>query len=166
MADNFEFVDNRIKVIKAMNSRMEATLEEVIGELESQVKRNSRTGQPGSPTKNSWQHRVTSNGEEFEAVVGSPLENAIWEEFGTGEYAITENGGRGGRKGAWYVPVEKVVGYKRPTYKGEVVVVYGKNKQKYYKTDGKKPSRALWKAYSSMKNKMIKKIQMAFKGLK
>ena len=31
-------------------------------------------------------------------TVGSPLENAIWEEFGTGEYALYGNG----RKGGWY----------------------------------------------------------------
>ena len=165
MASKVTFEDFTIKVTGAINDRINAELEGCAGELESQVKRNSRVGQPGAPTKNSWQHKVTKDGNEHIAVIGSPLENAIWEEFGTGEYAITENGGRGGRKGAWYVPVEKVVGYKRPTYNGKVIIVYGKNGQAYYKTNGKKPSRAFWKAYTKTKPKIIKRLQNALKGM-
>ena len=118
MADSkWVFKDNTVKVLSAMDAEMQAVLEECAGLLESQVKRNSRVGQASAPTKNSWQHKVTKDGNEHIAIVGSPLENAIWEEFGTGEHAITENGGRGGRIGAWYVPVEKVVGYKKPHQK-------------------------------------------------
>lgn len=60
------------------------------GELEAQVKRNTRvdTGQ----TKGSWTYKVDeANGE---AMVGSPQENAIWEEFGTGQYALNGDGER------------------------------------------------------------------------
>ena len=160
----WEFNDNTMKVLSAMDDTIQAVLEECAGELESQTKRNSRVGQPGAPTKNSWQHKVTKDGDEHIAAVGSPLENAIWEEFGTGEHAITENGGKGGRIGEWYVPVEKVVGYKRPTYNGKVVIVYGKGGKKYYKTNGKKPSRAFWKAYTKLKNKIIKRIQSKMSG--
>ena len=160
----WKFNDNTLKVLSALDDEAQAVLEELAGELESQVKRNTRIGQPGAPTKNSWQHKVTKDGNEHIAVVGSPLENAIWEEFGTGEHAITENGGRGGRKGAWYVPVEKVVGDHPPTYNGKVIIVHGKNQKAYYKTNGKKPSRAFWKAYTSQKNKIIRRIQNKIGG--
>ena len=161
--DDVIFEDFTIQVQGEMNDCAVAALEEAAGELESQVKRNSRVGQPGAPTKNSWRHKVDET--SLTAYVGSDEENAIWEEFGTGEHAITENGGKGGRQSPWYVPVEKVVGYKRPTFNGKVVIVYGKNNKKYYKTNGKKPSRAFWKAYTSKKTSLIKLIQNKFKGM-
>ena len=131
-----EFHDYTIKVKDVMDDRINAVLEECAGELESQVKRNTRvkTGK----TKNSFQHKVVEA--EHTAYIGSDEENAIWEEFGTGEYALKGNG----RKGGWfYVDAE-----------GEG-----------HFTHGKKPTRAFWKAYTSMKNKIIKPIQEFMKGL-
>ena len=136
MAD-VEFQDFSIKVKGAMASLSESVLEEVAGELESQVKRNTRvdTGQ----TKNSWTHHVKASKEETTATIGSPLQNAIWEEFGTGEYALGGNG----RKGGWFYKDAKGIGHF---------------------THGKKPSRAFWNAYTTLKNKIIKHIQDVFKG--
>lgn len=130
-----EFEDFTIKVINAMDDKINAALEEVAGELESAVKRNTRvdTGQ----TKNSWQHRVDTA--EHIAYVGSGLENAIWEEFGTGEHSLS-----GGRKGGWK---------------------YKDAKGNWHFTYGKKPSRAFWKAYTSKKNKIINHLQKALKEL-
>ena len=158
MAD-VEFEDFSIKVKNAIADITYSALEEAAGELKSQVINNSRVGQPGAPTKNSWKHKVVES--ENAAYIGSSYENAIWEEFGTGEYALNNNG----RKGAWYVPVEEVVGYKKPTYKGKVIIINGKNGQKFYKTNGKKPSRAFWNAYIALKPKIISLIQNKFKGL-
>lgn len=112
-------------------------LEESAGELESQVKRNTavKTGQ----TKNSWTHRVSSSETEHTATIGSPLENAIWEEFGTGEYALNGDG----RKGGWFYEDEKGDGHF---------------------TRGKHPRRPFFKAYNSLKNKLIKHMQDIFKG--
>ena len=153
------FEDFSFKVKDAIDDRINIALEECAGELESQTKRNSRVGQAGAPTKNSFKHKVDEL--KHIAYIGSNEENAIWEEFGTGEHALEGKG----RKGAWYVPVEEVVGYKKPTFNGKVVIVYGKNGKKYYKTNGKKPSRAFWNAYTSMKPKIIKRIQNTLKGL-
>ena len=152
-----EFHDYTIQVKAAIDERVNAVLEECAGELESQVKRNTRvdTGK----TKNSFQHKVVDS--EHTAYIGSNDENSIWEEFGTGEHALKGNG----RKGAWYVPVENYHGKKKPTLNGKVIVVYGKGGKAYYKTNGKEPSRAFWKAYTSMKNKIIKRIQDSLKGL-
>lgn len=131
-----EFHDYTIKVQGAINSKIDAVLEECAGELESQVKRNSRvdTGK----TKNSFQHTVDTD--THTAYIGSNNENAIWEEFGTGEYALKGNG----RKGGW---------------------VYKDAEGHFHHTIGKKPSRAFWKAYTSLKNAIIKRIQDSLKGL-
>ncbi len=130
------FEDYTIKVQNVIDDKINAVLEECAGELESQVKRNSRvdTGK----TKNSFQHKVVDS--EHTAYIGSNDENAIWEEFGTGEYALEGNG----RKGGWH---------------------YKDAKGDWHYTTGKKPSRAFWKAYNSLKNKIINHIQSAFKGM-
>lgn len=135
MAD-VEFKDFTIQVKQALDDRINAALEEAAGEIESQVKRNTRvrTGK----TKNSFQHKVVDS--EHTAYIGSNYENAIWEEFGTGEYALEGNG----RKGGWAYVDEK--GERHFTY-------------------GKKPTRAFYKAYTSLKNKIIKQIQESLKGL-
>ena len=131
-----EFHDYTIQVKEAIDNKINAVLEECAGELESQVKRNSRvdTGK----TKNSFRHKVVDS--EHTAYIGSNDENAIWEEFGTGEYALKGNG----RKGGWF--------YEDAEGNGHF-------------THGKEPSRAFWKAYASMKNKIIKHIQDVFRGL-
>ena len=136
MAD-FQFKDYSIEVKNALANVAQSALEEVAGELESQVKRNTvvDTGQ----TKNSWTHRVDSKGDTHVATIGSPLQNAVWEEFGTGEYALNGNG----RKGGWFYEDERDEGHF---------------------THGKHPRRPFWKAYTSLKNKLIKFIQDKFKG--
>ena len=131
-----EFHDYTIKVKNVMDDGINVVLEECAGELDSQYKRNTRvdTGK----TKNSIRHRVDE--EAHIAYVGSYDENAIWEELGTGEYALQGNG----RKGGW---------------------AYMDAKGDWHYTHGKKPSRAFWNAYTSMKNKIIKRIQEFLKGL-
>lgn len=134
------FEDNNIKLQEVMSERITIALEEAAGELESQVKRNTRvdTGQ----TKNSWQHKVTGSMTEGQhiATVGSPLENAIWEEFGTGEYALNHDG----RKNGWR---------------------YRDEKGDWHFTYGKKPSRALHNAVTTKKSKLIKIIADNLKDL-
>lgn len=132
------FEDFSIDVKQAIAGMAEAVLEEVAGELESQVKQNTAvdTGQ----LKNSWTHTVGETDTGYTATVGSPLENAIWEEFGTGEYALNGDG----RKGGW--------AYRHPRT-GEVIW-----------TRGKRPRRAFHKAYTTLKPKLIKYMQSKFKG--
>lgn len=136
MASKIIFEDYTIKVKDAINDRINAVLEECAGELESQVKRNTRvdTGK----TKNSFRHKVVDS--EHIAYIGSDYENAIWEEFGTGEHALEGNG----RKGGWFYVDAKGDGHF---------------------TRGKKPSRAFWNTYTSMKSKIINRIQEFMKGL-
>lgn len=122
-----EFIDNSIKVKAALKASTIAFLYEAAGELEAQTKRN-QTRVDTSATKNGWTHTV--NEAKGVATVGNPLENAIWEEFGTGEYALSGKG----RKGGWF---------------------YKDSKGNGHFTYGKKPLRALNKAFTSLKPKLI-----------
>ena len=133
---NIEFHDFSIQVKGAIDDKINAVLEECAGEIESQTKRNSRvdTGQ----TKNSFQHKIVDS--DHIAYIGSNYENAIWEEFGTGEHALQGNG----RKGGWF---------------------YVDAEGKGHFTHGKKPSRAFWNAFTSLKASIIKRLENALKGL-
>ena len=131
-----EFHDFTTKVLDAMDDTINAVLEECAGELESTAKQNTRVDT--SQTKNNWRHYVDDA--KHEAVIGNPLENAIWEEFGTGEHALHGNG----RKGGWTYVDEKGEGHF---------------------TRGKKPSRAFHHAFTNLKNPIIKRIQEALKGM-
>lgn len=130
------FEDFTIVVTGAIDERVNIALEECAGELESQVKSNIRvdTGK----TKGSWKHHVDD--EKHEATIGSTDQNAIWEEFGTGEYALHGDG----RKGGW---------------------VYRDEKGEYHHTYGKKPTRAFWNACNTLKNAIKTHIQNSLKGL-
>lgn len=136
MASKVEFQDFTIQVQGAIGDRIDAVLEECAGEIESQTKRNTRvdTGK----TKNSFQHHVDTS--SHAAYIGSNYDNAIWEEFGTGEHALQGNG----RKGGWR---------------------YKDAEGHWHYTTGKKPSRAFWNAYNRLKNAIIKRIQDSLKGL-
>ena len=131
-----KFEDNSIKVKAALNRATIQWLYEASGELEAQVKRNTRvdTGQ----TKGSWTYKVDeANGE---AMIGSLQENAIWEEFGTGQYALNGDG----RKTEWK---------------------YKDRSGNWHTTTGKKPTRALNKAFNSSKVKLKKLLETMLKGM-
>lgn len=134
MAD-IKFTDNSVKVKSAMNDAWVKWLYEASMTLESQVVRNTAvdTGQ----LKGSWKTSVDES--KGEAVVGSPLENAIWEEFGTGEYALKGNG----RKGGWS---------------------YQDKKGKWHHTKGKKPRRAMHNAYQTKKTAVIRRAEEIMKS--
>ena len=138
MADSeFKFTDHSIEVTNALRGVAYKAVEEATGELESQVKRNTvvDTGQ----TKNAWTHTVKVDGDVTTGTVGNPLQNSIWEELGTGEYALEGNG----RKGGW---------------------AYQDAKGDWHFTHGKRPKRPFHHAYTTMKNKIIKFLQDQFKG--
>jgi hypothetical protein len=144
-----EFENNILKVKVALDKTVEKFLVEAGTVIKSQAIKN--TSSDTSHTKNVWDYVVDTS--ENMVTIGNPLENAIWEEYGTGEYALE---GRG-KQIAWYVPVELCTGKKKPSFNGEVVVVYGKNKKAYYKTNGKKPKRMLHNAFHTKKSALIRR---------
>lgn len=131
-----KFQDNRVQCKNELGDAMIAFLHEMGGEFVSQTARNSRvrTGQ----TKGSWDYTVDETA--FQVTIGSPLENAIWEEFGTGEYALNGNG----RKGGWYYVDEMGNGHF---------------------THGKTPNRALWNAFQTLKPSIQAAMEEKLKGI-
>ena len=121
-------------VLDKIHTTGEQFLEEVGGEVEAQTKRNTKvdTGK----TKGSWEHIVDTD--KMEVQIGSRYQNALWEEFGTGIYALNGDG----RKTKWV--------YKSP------------KDGKFYTTVGKKPRRALYRAYESKKNAIIREAKRRF----
>lgn len=129
-----QFEDFSIKVKDALEDAALQFLEEAASEVETQARRNSRvdTGQ----LKGSWTHM--RNSAAHEVRIGSHLQNAIWEEFGTGEYAVNGDG----RKGGWS---------------------YQDDKGDWYHTTGKKPNRTLQRAFDSTKGRIINRAKQIFK---
>ena len=123
-------------VLDKIHETGETFLEEVGGEIESQTKRNTKvdTGK----TKGSWEHVV--NTDKMEVQIGSRYKNALWEELGTGIYALNGDG----RKTKW---------------------VYRTEDGKFHATVGKKPRRALFRAFESKKNLIIREAKRRFKEL-
>lgn len=146
-----EFEDYSAKVKSMLDDAVISYLYEAAGEVQGQALRNTRvdTGK----TKGSWQYAVDED--KKEATIGSMLENAIWEEFGTGEYAVNGNG----RKGGWWIEV----GEGKNQISQAVADRYEWARVKKDKNDritavftyGKKPTRALQKAFTS-KKEMLK----------
>lgn len=135
---DIEFVDNRVQVNKALDDAVGAFLLEASAEIVSAAARGSRAD--SGQLKGSWKANV--NESKGEAVIGSELENAIWEEFGTGEYAAKGDG----RKGGWS---------------------YQDDSGNWYHTTGKKPNRTLQRAFDGTKGKIINRAKQIFKeGMK
>lgn len=126
-----EFTDNSAQVKAALTDGVRAFLYESGGELQAQTMRNSRvdTGQ----TRGSYQYKVAENSSESTVHVGSNLQNAIWEECGTGEYALHGDG----RKGGWF--------YKDTRGQGHF-------------TMGKRPNRPLYNAFNSLREKLKRRL--------
>lgn len=136
MGMDIQFINNSIRVKKSLKDKGVAWLNEACGELEGQTKRNSRV--VSGKTKGSFRYAVDE--ERLEGAVGSSYENAIWEEYGTGEYALHGDG----RKGGWF---------------------YVDERGKGHFTRGKRPKRPLYKAFTSLKSKLIKRAQEIFGGV-
>lgn len=134
-----EFEDNRIKVKEALFDAGDAFLHEAAGEIQARTRRNSRVDT--EQTKGSYECKVSESfmaGEQY-AQVGSNLENAIWEEFGTGEYALHGDG----RKGGWFYEDAKGDGHF---------------------TRGKTPNRPLHNAFTSLQGKLVRRFAEILKS--
>lgn len=132
-----QFTNNSIQIKKALREKAIAFLEEAAGEVQTAVHNASRvdTGE----TRGSYTHVVDESA--LEATIGSQEENAIWEEFGTGEYALHGDG----RKGGWFYKDKKGHGHF---------------------THGKTPNRPLEKAFKATKGAIQHRADEIFGDLK
>lgn len=148
------FENNFATVKAALKDEAVAALYEIGAEIKSQAKRNTRVAT--SATKNSFDAVVDDASSEIKLSIGSPKENAIWEEYGTGEYAVNGDG----RKGYWvYVKnsdqeddtnKKSSKEYTLEEAKRVVAILRKKGLEAYY-TKGKKPTKALTKAFEKKK---------------
>ena len=133
-----KFEDYSAQVENAMMQAITAFLEEMAGEVLSGTARNYdsagrvKTGQ----TKGSFDKKVV----EQTAYMGSNYENAVWEEFGTGEYAEMGNG----RKSAWK---------------------YKDDEGNWHTTHGKRGHRPFRNAYESKKKVIIQRAEEVLKSI-
>lgn len=130
------FEDYSDKVKKLTDEACIAALYEAAGEIASAAADNSRVD--SGQLRGSWAFKVDESKES--ADIGSPLENALWEEFGTGEYAAKGDG----RKGGWS---------------------YQDDSGNWHHTTGKKPNRTLFHAFTKNKNALRKALEHRLKGL-
>lgn len=128
--------NNCMQLSKELGSILSGFLEEVGGEVKSQAQRTVRvdTGQ----TKGSYDYKVLETSTGVEVQVGSDLENAIYEEFGTGQYALGGNG----RKTSW---------------------VYKDSRGDWHRTNGKTPTRPIYMSFTKtapkVKNQLLSELK-------
>ena len=133
---NVTFKDFSVQVESAIEDAVKKYMQEAGGEMVAQTVR--RTPVDTGQLKNSWNYEVDSGGKK--CTIGSPLENAIWTEFGTGEHALNGDG----RKGGW---------------------AYEDAKGDWHFTRGKPPKRCLHNAFTANKDKLIRRAEQVLKGL-
>lgn len=110
-----EFRDFSVKVKAALDEESIAWLHECANEVASQAKRNCTTGEDYSAQLRGSYDNVVNEG-KGEAQIGSPLEQAYWEEWGTGEHAAHGDG----RQGWWVFVKGQESGTGGKTYKTKV----------------------------------------------
>lgn len=127
------YKDFSIEVKAKINDQAIAFLHEASSEIETQAKRNSRrkTGK----TSGAFTYEVDEG--DLKSTIGNTEQNALWEEFGTGDYASKGDG----RKGGWF---------------------YVDDQGNGHFTHGKTPTHALQRAFDSRKNAIINYAKQIF----
>lgn len=150
MAKDVVIIDNSLKVKAAINEATIAWLKTWSSEIESQAKRNCKLdGKAGQRLKGSYKSVVDES--KGEAQIGSPLESAFWEEYGTGEYAAHGDG----RKDWWvYVEDQASVAGGGKHYRQNVAEAVAASMRakglNAHATNGRQPSYTLEKSFESV----------------
>lgn len=171
--DDVEFKDFSFKVKAEINDTVLAWLRTWSKEIASQAQRNCKMrteGRLGGELAGSYKAEVNEG--KAEAVIGSPLEAAFWEEYGTGSHADkSKNGGKPGREGWWvYVKdgTHSSTDSKKYATEAEAQEV-AKSMQDAgidaYATNGRDPNYTLEKAFKSVKPKAIADLEKQLKGM-
>ena len=134
-----EFKDNSAKIVAEIDKCTLTFLDEAKDSLAAQASRNSPV--KSGALKRSFQSDSRVAESEKTAYIGSSLDYALWQELGTGEYALEGNG----RKGGWV--------YRDPDTGNRVF------------TRGNKPNRMLYHAFQSKKAAIKKRGQDIFRGI-
>lgn len=161
-----EFHNFSVKCKGAVESKAIAYLHEASGEIEAETIRNSSNEvYRGKQARQLWHTQVDTN--KKVAMVGSPDEPAYWEELGTGEYALYGNG----RKDWWvYVegnddPRPNQKHYTKAEAEGVAASLRARGLPAHA-TNGRKPNRPLYRAFTAKKSALIRRAEQLFKELK
>jgi len=165
MAGGVKLIDNSIQVKAALNETSIAWLYTWSNEIASQARRNCQMdGSVGVQLRGSYRAEVSDSAGKAE--IGSDMEAAFWEEFGTGSHADTaKNGGREGRKDWWvYVkdqpPREKESTHYRTQAEAQAVADSMRAEGfDAYATNGRDPNYTLEKAFINTKPKAIEDLK-------
>lgn len=160
---SIEYKNNAMTIKSRMNYAISNFMREACGEISSMAKSNSRvkTGQ----TKGSYEYKVESSSTKVDGYVGSNFKNAIYEEFGTGEFAK-----KGGRIGYWVFVKGHENGsgnaksYSLKEAKKVMAILRKKGLDAYY-TKGKTPNEPLKMAFDSTKPAIESRLAQVLKGL-
>lgn len=165
MSDIIVFEDYSVKVKDTMKDKCISSLYEIGVELQSRVQRLSI--RKTSQTADSYQYKVDEG--QLAVHLGSDFQNAIWEEFGTGEFALEGNG----RKGWWvYVTGSPSKGsasggksYRSPKQAEMAVALLKEQGLDAHMTKGKKPRRPLLRTMKYTAPRFKKKLESKLKEM-
>lgn len=158
-----EFTDNSVKVKAELNKALAAFLREASAEIKTQAERF--TPAESSQLRRHWDTVVDEA--RLQAIIGNTLEYSIYQELGTGEYALEGKG----RKGYWvFVKDSSSSGLTRSTKKytlaeAKQIMAYLRSQglEAYY-TNGIRPKRMLYKSFKLWKPKVEARAKQIFKS--
>lgn len=129
---NSGYVSNVSEAKSRLEGAQKAGLLAALLTVERYAKQYSRVGSKGGgSTRDSYSHEIQGGGEaQMVGAIGSDMMNAVYEEYGTGEFAEAGNG----RKGGW--------------------VYYDPLNGEFYFTYGKKPNKPLRRAGAVSRNEV------------
>lgn len=170
MAD-VEFQDFSFAVKAQINDISIAWLNTWAPEIASRAKDNCKLdGDAGVQLRKSYRSEVDES--KGIAVIGSSLEAAFWEEFGTGSHADkSKNGGKAGREDWWVYyennphPRSDTPHYTTQEEAEAVAARLRKEGKPAYATNGRDPNYTLEKAFKAVKPKAIANLEKQLKGM-
>lgn len=160
--EDFSF-DVKAKINESTIAWLHETAHEIASEAQRTCQFDDESG--GKQLKGSYDSQVDEG--KGEARIGSPMESAFWEEWGTGEYAAHGDG----RKGWWiYIPgqasmgggqtyatkeeAEDMAAYIRAVHGKEAIV-----------TNGRRPNYTLEKSFKKVKPKAQARLESMLKEM-
>lgn len=161
-----QFIDNSIEVKAEINEKTIGWLQAWANEIASTAKDTCTMTDDNGQLRESYRAEVDNGAGK--AQVGSSLESALWEEYGTGEHAV-----RNPHRSGWWVYIEGGSGYEGATNhystkeEAEAMAAYIRRryKKKAVATDGRDPNYTLEKAFAKNKPKAVADLKRILKGL-
>lgn len=157
-----KFTDNSVQVKAELNKALIAFLREASAEVKTQAERYTPTG--NSQLKRSWDTVVDQG--KMQAIIGNTLEYAIYQELGTGEYALEGKG----RKGYWVYVKDSDSGKMSKSSKSytlaearRIMAMLRADGLEAYYTKGTRPKRMLYKSFKMLKPKIQARAKQIFK---